>query len=82
LVLFAILQFCLRRLNLHERPGLLTGLFFLGYGLFRFFVEFFREPDGPFLGWFSMGMALSIPLWVAAGGFIWIALRPHANARR
>jgi phosphatidylglycerol:prolipoprotein diacylglycerol transferase len=81
LVLFAILQLGLRRFKLHERPGLLTGMFFLGYGLFRFFVEFFREPDGPFLGWFSMGMALSIPLWAAAGAFLWISLRPHVNGR-
>jgi phosphatidylglycerol---prolipoprotein diacylglyceryl transferase len=81
LVLFLILQFALRRLKFHERPGLLSGVFFLGYGVFRFFVEFFREPDGPFLGWFSMGMALSIPLWVAAGVFFWVSLRPHVNAR-
>jgi phosphatidylglycerol:prolipoprotein diacylglycerol transferase len=81
LVLFALLQLCLRRFKLHERPGLLTGLFFTGYGVFRFLVEFFREPDGPFLGWFSMGMALSIPLWAAAGAFLYIALRPHVNGR-
>jgi phosphatidylglycerol---prolipoprotein diacylglyceryl transferase len=81
LVLFALLQLGLRYFKLHERPGLLTGLFFTGYGVFRFFVEFFREPDGPFLGWFSMGMALSIPLWVAAGAFLWTALRPHVNGR-
>jgi phosphatidylglycerol:prolipoprotein diacylglycerol transferase len=81
IVLFVILQVALRRFKFNERPGLLTGLFFLGYGVFRFFVEFFREPDGPFLGWFSMGMALSIPLWVAAGAFLWIALRPHVNGR-
>ena len=81
LLLFAILQLCLRRFRLHEKPGLLSGIFFLGYGLFRFFVEFFREPDGPFLGWFSMGMALSIPLWVAAGVFLWVSLRPQVNGR-
>ncbi|HXC54851.1 MAG TPA: prolipoprotein diacylglyceryl transferase [Rhizomicrobium sp.] len=81
IVLFVLLQFALRRLKFNERPGLLTGLFFLGYGAFRFFVEFFREPDGPFLGWFSMGMALSIPLWAAAGAFLWIALRRHVNGR-
>jgi phosphatidylglycerol---prolipoprotein diacylglyceryl transferase len=81
LVLYAILQFALRRFKLHERPGLLTGLFFAGYGTFRFLVEFFREPDGPLLGWFSMGMALSIPLWAAAGYFLWVSLRPHVNGR-
>jgi phosphatidylglycerol:prolipoprotein diacylglycerol transferase len=25
--------------------GFLMGLYFLGYGLFRFFIEYFREPD-------------------------------------
>ncbi len=81
IVLFIILQVGLRRFKLNERPGLLTGLFFLGYGAFRFFVEFFREPDGPFLGWFSMGMALSVPLWAAAGAFLWVSLRPYRNGR-
>ena len=28
-----------------ERPGLLTGAFLIGYGVFRSFVELFREPD-------------------------------------
>ena len=74
LALFAILQIGLRVLRLHDRPGLQTGIFFAGYGVFRFFVEFFREPDGPFLGWFSMGMALSIPLWLAAAYFLWTSL--------
>jgi len=81
IVLFVLLQVGLRVFKLHERPGLLTGLFFLGYGLFRFFVEFFREPDGPFLGWFSMGMALSIPLWAAAAAFLYVSLRPQTNGR-
>ncbi|HWD26650.1 MAG TPA: prolipoprotein diacylglyceryl transferase [Rhizomicrobium sp.] len=75
IVLFAILQSGLRIAKLNNRPGLLTGIFFLGYGVFRFFVEFFREPDGPFLGWLSMGMALSIPLWLAAAYFLWAGLR-------
>ena len=81
LLLYVVLQICLRRFRFNERPGLLTGLFFVGYGTFRFIVEFFREPDGPFLGWFSMGMALSIPLWGAAAYFLWTALRPHANGK-
>jgi phosphatidylglycerol:prolipoprotein diacylglycerol transferase len=81
LLLFAILQIALRVYRANERPGLLAGLFFAGYGVFRFFVEFFREPDGPFLGWFSMGMALSIPLWAAAACFLWVSLRPQVNGR-
>jgi phosphatidylglycerol:prolipoprotein diacylglycerol transferase len=47
-LLFLIMQICLW-LGLHRRPGLLTAVFFLGYGTFRFICEFFREPDAPFL---------------------------------
>ena len=66
IVLLALVQFCFRVLRWHERPGLIAATFFTGYGLFRFFVEFFREPDAPFFGWFTMGMALCVPL-IAAG---------------
>jgi phosphatidylglycerol:prolipoprotein diacylglycerol transferase len=80
LALFAILQLGLRAFRFHERPGLQTGIFLAGYGVFRFCVEFFREPDGPFLGWFSMGMALSIPLWLAAVYLLWVSLAKPARA--
>jgi len=80
LVLSAIIQLGLRVFRFHERPGLQTGIFFAGYGVFRFCVEFFREPDGPFLGWFSMGMALSIPLWLAAAYLIWVSLAKPRQA--
>ncbi len=46
-----------------------SGLFLLGYGLARFSVEFFREPDADkgFIAfdWLTMGMALSTPMIVA-----------------
>ena len=75
IVLFLIVQSAYRFLRWHERPGLVTATFFLGYGLFRFLVEFVREPDGPFYGWLTMGMALSIPLWFIGFFFAWLALR-------
>ena len=75
LVLFIILQVCLRVFRLNEKPGLLSAIFFLGYGTFRFVCEFFREPDTQFVGPISMGMALSIPVWLAAGILFWLALR-------
>jgi phosphatidylglycerol:prolipoprotein diacylglycerol transferase len=78
-VLFAVLQVCLRKFRLHERPGLLTAIFFVGYGLARFFVEFFRDSESKLFGWFSMGMALSVPLWAAAAYFFWCAYRPSAR---
>src|SRR5450432_1421668 len=72
-VLFILLQIALRVFRAHERPGLISALFFLGYGTFRFICEFFREPDAAFLGPVSMGMALSIPVWLTAGALFWIA---------
>jgi phosphatidylglycerol:prolipoprotein diacylglycerol transferase len=73
-LLFIVLQICLRRFRLHERPGLISAIFLMGYGVLRFVVEFFREPDTPFLGWFSMGQALSVALILAGGGLAWFVL--------
>jgi phosphatidylglycerol:prolipoprotein diacylglycerol transferase len=49
------------------RPKLAVGgLFMLGYGCLRFFVEFFREPDGhigyDLFGWLTRGQMLCIPM--------------------
>ncbi len=48
--------------------GQTSGLFVLGYGIFRFFAEFFREPDGHIgavaLDWMTMGQVLSLPMIV------------------
>lgn len=63
-----------------QRPeGAITGLFLIGYGLSRFFVEFFREPDA-FLGfvafsWMTMGQLLSIPMIVLGCAFVFYAYR-------
>ena len=51
------------------RPvGAVSGAFLIGYGVFRFVAEFFREPDD-FLGLLtlnmSMGQWLSLPMVVA-----------------
>ncbi|MCY4218048.1 MAG: prolipoprotein diacylglyceryl transferase [Gammaproteobacteria bacterium] len=53
------------------RPlGSVSALFLLGYGGFRFLVEFFREPDlhlGTIaFGWLTMGQLLCVPM-VALG---------------
>jgi phosphatidylglycerol:prolipoprotein diacylglycerol transferase len=79
ILLLVILQVALRVFRAHERPGLLAGLFFLGYGTFRFIAEWFREPDSQFIGPISMGMALSIPVWIAAGLLFWVAYRKPAR---
>ncbi|SOH94183.1 phosphatidylglycerol:prolipoprotein diacylglycerol transferase [Monaibacterium marinum] len=45
LVLFAVLLFAVWVLRILRRPGVVTGMFFIGYGLARTFVEFFRQGD-------------------------------------
>ena len=81
LVLFFIMLVCLRRFRLHEKPGLLGAVFLTAYGTFRFVAEIFREPDTPFIGWFSLGMAFSLPMWLGALYLYWYALgRPLARA--
>jgi phosphatidylglycerol:prolipoprotein diacylglycerol transferase len=77
ILLFVIVQIALRVFRAHDRPGLISGIFFLGYGTFRFISEFFREPDAPFLGPISMGMALSIPVWLGALALFAVAFKPR-----
>jgi phosphatidylglycerol:prolipoprotein diacylglycerol transferase len=64
LVLFALIWIYAR----HRRPlGAVSGLFLIGYGSFRFLVEYAREPDS-FLGTLALGMSmgqwLSLPMIV------------------
>tara|TARA_B100001093_G_C26559549_1_gene898040 strand:- start:99 stop:875 length:777 start_codon:yes stop_codon:yes gene_type:complete len=45
--------------------GSISALFLILYAIFRFFIEYLREPDdhlGLLLGYFSMGQILCIPL--------------------
>jgi phosphatidylglycerol:prolipoprotein diacylglycerol transferase len=64
------------------RPGLLVGVFTLGYGLARFGVEFFREPDEQLADFaartgLSMGQWLTVPMVLLGLGLIAFAvLRP------
>ncbi|MEO5866570.1 MAG: prolipoprotein diacylglyceryl transferase [Sphingomonas sp.] len=76
LALFAVLWFFFWRTKARYDPGKLVGLFLLGYGLARFTVEFFREPDSQFQGTFfasviHMGQVLTLPM--IAGGIYLIA---------
>ena len=44
-LLFLVLAWAFWKTDARYQPGKLVGLFLLGYGLSRFFVEFFREAD-------------------------------------
>ena len=83
LLLFAVLWFMFWKTDARYQPGKLVGTFILGYGLSRWFVEFFREADAQFDGTIfatpglHMGQLLTIPMIV--GGIYLIAT---ANKRR
>jgi len=72
LVLFAILWLYSQK----PRPRMaVSGLFILCYGLFRFGVEFVRQPDAQLgylaLGWVTMGQILSTPLILIGSVLLW-----------
>jgi phosphatidylglycerol:prolipoprotein diacylglycerol transferase len=67
-----------------RRPGLLTGLFALGYALARFAMEFFREPDPEIeqlAHGLTMGMVLSIPMIVIGTALLIGSLRAVRKIR-
>jgi phosphatidylglycerol:prolipoprotein diacylglycerol transferase len=77
LVLFFVLAAAMHKGAL-KRPGLIIGIFAVGYAAARIVCEFFREPDaqlGFLWGGLTMGMLLSMPLMLAGFGFIMFALR-------
>jgi phosphatidylglycerol---prolipoprotein diacylglyceryl transferase len=92
LLLFLVIFVGSRYLGWLRRPGLVAGIFGIGYALSRIAVEFVRLPDGVtardldaqttlpgyLLGtnWLTMGMVLSLPV-LAAG----VALVAYAMAR-
>jgi len=48
-----------------------SGLFLLGYGVARYFVEFFREPDASLLlDWMTRGQFLSLPMIIGGAAML------------
>jgi phosphatidylglycerol---prolipoprotein diacylglyceryl transferase len=65
------------------RPTMaVSGLFLIGYGMFRVLVEFMREPDAHLgylaFGWLTMGQLLSLPMLLFGG---WLMATAHRQAR-
>ncbi len=66
--LFVILFMLVRVEWVRARRGVVAGAFLIGYGVFRAFIELFREPDahiGLIGGVVSMGQVLSLPMILA-----------------
>lgn len=74
LVLLAVLRIGWRIAAVRDVPGRITGIFLLGYGLARTFIEFVREPEiiHVILGIdFTMGQLLSLPMIIGGIYLIW-----------
>ncbi len=90
LILFLVLLYVTYRKGWLSTPGRIAGLFFAGYGVGRFVVEFVRQPDAQFItegnplglalqmgGWgLTMGQILSLPM-IAAG--VWFIARARRS---
>jgi phosphatidylglycerol:prolipoprotein diacylglycerol transferase len=76
LVLFVVIRIATHHFLALRRPGIVAGIFGIGYAVSRIAVEFVRLPDAQigylYGGWLTMGMVLT--LGVLALGIIFIAL--------
>ena len=62
--------------------GAMLAFYLIGYGVVRFVIEFFREPDahlGPVVAWVSMGQVLCAGM-IAAGVVLYLYLRQRPDA--
>ena len=65
ILLFVVLAILVRKTRALYYRGMVGGVFIMGYGMARFFVEFFREPDaqlGLLTFGLSMGQWLCVPM--------------------
>ena len=81
ILLFLILRFATHRLGWLQRQGGVAGLFMVGYGLIRVFLENFRQPDVGMPDYpfgLTMGMILSIPMILIGAWLVWRAHKSPA----
>ena len=79
LVLFAILAWMFWKTQARYEPGKLVGAFLFFYGLFRFGIEFIREPDQQLIAFtratgLHMGQWLSLPM-ILGGLYLMLTAR-------
>ena len=77
-MIFIVLYALSRKLPPRPR-GTFIGLFFLLYGIFRFLIEFVRQPDVQlgylYGGWLTMGQVLSFPLIILGIALLIFAMK-------
>ena len=75
-ILFSLLALAIWKGRLLAKPGYVTGLFLVGYGVCRALLENVREPDigmPHFPLGLTMGMMLSIPMILVGAWLVWRA---------
>ena len=76
IVLFLVLRWATHRAKWLQRPGAVTGLWLIGYGVIRIVLETVRNPDDGMpdfpLG-LTMGMMLSVPMILVGSYLLWRA---------
>jgi phosphatidylglycerol:prolipoprotein diacylglycerol transferase len=74
LLLFLVIRYLTHVVYALRRPGLVAGVFCIGYALSRIAVEFVRLPDVQlgylYGGWLTMGMLLSLPILLVGIGLV------------
>ena len=80
LLLFTVMAMLARRAAIRNRPGILSGVFLIGYGLSRIAIENFRQPDeqlGFLFAHVTMGQVLSVPMIAFGLSLIAYAFQPR-----
>jgi phosphatidylglycerol:prolipoprotein diacylglycerol transferase len=77
-LLFAILWWMFWKTKARYEPGKLVGAFIFFYGIFRFLIEFVREPDAQLVEFaratgLHMGQWLSVPMIAGGAWLMWTA---------
>lgn len=84
IILFVVMNLIWWKASLRERFGFTSGVFFILYGVMRFGLEFFREPDahiGLVAAHLSMGQWLCVPMIIFG---VWLVRQssPRTHLRR
>jgi len=82
LLLFLVLRHAIYARSLLGRPGMVTGIFLVGYAIARIFCEFFREDTDPQigLGILTSGQMYSLPMVLVGIGIMVWARRQRSDA--
>jgi phosphatidylglycerol:prolipoprotein diacylglycerol transferase len=80
IVLFGILWFV--RTRTRQPNGVLTGLFFICYAIFRIIIENLREPDAELIGPFTRGQFFSFFLIAIGVAFVFVAKKRPTYPKR